>query len=415
MPLTILGITLGTVPVWLPVWAVPAAMIHVALFLALIVPAWVGLARARAVGPLSLVLLLPVLGLLLLASRYMNRVLPYAHWGRFWGILVLVPGLNIFFLWIFAFAPWKRRYIPLDQEEYSETQTGMPRAGRSEPRLDRRSGEPGTRGAETIGPGAPAPARGDVSAATMLQGSGAQAPLSPMSGEPGTMMAGAAAPPPATGRKMRPAAPMSAPPPQPPPVSTPSEEPPAATMIAGREGPQPLDEPVAPTPPIPARSLQPPQPPPQPPPAPAVAPPAPRRMPERTQDVTGRPPAAPEEAATMRVTAPPRPGGRAWRLVGANDVAAAFDFTVQEPALLESEAGLLVGRSARANFVIEHDSVSRNHARFLIQNGALCLEDLDSMNGTWVDGHKLEPNEPVPLQPGGIVEIGKIKLRVTGG
>ncbi len=415
MPLTILGITLGTVPAWLPVWAVPAAMIHVALFLALIVPAWVGLARARAVGPLSLVLLLPVLGLLLLASRYMNRVLPYAHWGRFWGILVLVPGLNIFFLWIFAFAPWKRRYIPLDQEEYSETQTGMPRAGRSEPRLDRRSGEPGTRGAETIGPGAPAPARGDVSAATMLQGSGAQAPLSPMSGEPGTMMAGAAAPPPATGRKMRPAAPMSAPPPQPPPVSTPSEEPPAATMIAGREGPQPLDEPVAPTPPIPARSLQPPQPPPQPPPAPAVAPPAPRRMPERTQDVTGRPPAAPEEAATMRVTAPPRPGGRAWRLVGANDVAAAFDFTVQEPALLESEAGLLVGRSARANFVIEHDSVSRNHARFLIQNGALCLEDLDSMNGTWVDGHKLEPNEPVPLQPGGIVEIGKIKLRVTGG
>jgi pSer/pThr/pTyr-binding forkhead associated (FHA) protein len=37
------------------------------------------------------------------------------------------------------------------------------------------------------------------------------------------------------------------------------------------------------------------------------------------------------------------------------------------------------------------------------------------MNGTWVDGQKLEPNAPVPLKPGGIVEIGKIKLRVTGG
>ena len=412
MPLTILGLTLGTVPAWLPVWAVPAAMIHVALFLALIVPAWVGLARARAVGPLSLVLALPVLGLLMLASRYMNRVLPYAHWGRFWGILVLIPGLNIFFLWIFAFAPWKRRYIPLDQEEYSETQTGLSRAGRSEPRLEGRSGEPGTRGAETIGPGAPA--RGDVSAATMIQGSGAPAPLSPMSGEPGTMMAGAAAPPPPTGKKMRPAAPMSAPPASAPSPSTPSEEPPAATMIAGREGPQPLDEPVAPTPPIPARSLHPPQPPPAAPTPQAEPPPAARRRPERTQDVTGRPAAA-EEAATMRIAAPPRTGGRAWRLVGANDVAAAFDFTVQEPALLESESGLLVGRSARANFVIEHDSVSRNHARFLLQQGALCLEDLDSMNGTWVDGQKLEPNEPVPLVPGGIVEIGKIKLRVTGG
>ncbi len=417
MPLTILGYSFGTLPAWLPIWAVPAAMIHAALFVALIVPAWVGLARARAGGPLSLVLLLPVLGLLMLASRYMNRVLPYAHWGRFWGILVLIPGLNIFFLWIFSFAPWKRRYIPLDQEEYSEPQTGMPRTGRSEPRLEGRTGQPGarTQGAETIGPGAPALPRGDVGAQTMIHGApvpgsatqapAAPVPLSPMSGEPGTMMAGAAAPPPPpAGRKMRPAPPVSAPP-----------EPPAATMIAGREGPQPLDEPVAPMPPIPARSLNPPQPPPVPPPSAAEPPPAaPRRPPERTQDVTGRPPAA-EEAATMRIAAPPRPGGRAWRLVGANDVAAAFDFTVNEPALLENESGLLVGRSARANFVIEHDSVSRNHARFVIQNGALCLEDLDSMNGTWVDGQRLEANEPVPLKPGGIVEIGKIKLRVTGG
>jgi hypothetical protein len=215
---------------------------------------------------------------------------------------------------------------------------------------------------------------------------------------------------------------MSAPPSAPPPAP-PADEPPVATMIAGREGPQPLDEPVAPTPPIPARSLHPPQPPAiptpaAPPPVPAAEPPpAPqRRTPERTQDVTGRPPApAAEEAATMRVAAPPRTGGRAWRLVGANDVAALFDFTVNEPALLETDSGLLVGRSARASFVIEHDSVSRNHARFLLDNGALCLEDLDSMNGTWVDGQKLEPNAPVPLQPGGIVEIGKIKLRVTGG
>jgi hypothetical protein len=413
MPLTILGFTIGTLPAWMQnfPWLVPAVMVHIALFLALIVPAWVGLARARAGGPLSLVLVLPILGLLMLTPIYMNRVLPYAHWGRFWGILVLIPGLNIFFLWIFAFAPWKRRYIPLDQEEYSEV-TGLPsRTGRSEPRLEGHSREPEAEraGSATIGPGAPGFTR-PGEAGTMLQGSGAP-PLSPRSGEPGTMMAGAPAnPPPPTGKKMRPAPSVSGPPP---------EEPPAATMIAGREGAQPLDEPVTPTPPIPARSLHPPQPP-APPPAAAhpVAgePPRPRR-PERTLDVTGRPPAAgaPEEAATMRVTAPPRAGGRAWRLVGANDVAASFDFTVQEPALLDSDAGLLVGRSARANFVIEHDSVSRNHARFLLEQGALCLEDLDSMNGTWVDGQKLEPNTPVPLQPGGIVEIGKIKLRVTGG
>jgi hypothetical protein len=421
MNLTILGYTLGTLPAWLPIWAVPAAMVHAALFLALIVPAWVGLARARAGGPLSLVLVLPILGLLMLTPIYMNRVLPYAHWGRFWGILVLIPGLNIFFLWIFAFAPWKRRYIPLDQEEYSET-TGLPsRTGRSEPRLEGKSREPASeKAAETLGPGAEESARGD---APPRRAGAQKAALSPMSGEPGTMMAGAAGPVPSKPGKSE--------------TSTPTGVPaasPAATMLAGREKPQPLDEPVAPTPPIPARSLQPPPEPPKPPPAPPPAPPRaapppapepepppapapPRRRPERTQDVTGRPPVPPEpgEAATMRVATPPRQGGRAWRLVGANDLAAAFDFTVQEPALLETDSGLLIGRSARANFVIEHDSVSRNHARFLLERGELCLEDLDSMNGTWVDGQKLEPNAPVPLQPGGIVEIGKIKLRVTGG
>jgi FHA domain-containing protein len=393
MPLVILGLNLGTLPAWLPIWAVPVALVHVALFLALIVPAWVGLARARAGGPLSLVLVLPILGLLMLTPVYMNRVLPYAHWGRFWGILVLIPGLNIFFLWIFAFAPWKRRYIPLDQEEYSEA-TGMPRTGRSEPRLEGKSREPG-QGGETIGPGAaPGFSR---EPGTMVPGAG----FSPKSGEPGTMMAGAPANPP------RAPALRSGPP----------SEQPNPTMIAGREGPQPLDEPVAPTPPIPARSLQPPQPPAAPPPVPAAPPPEPPRprRGERTQDVSGKPPAEPTEAATMRVTPPPRPGGRAWRFVGANDVANAIDFTVQEPALLESDSGLLIGRSARAALVIEHDSVSRNHARFILERGALCLEDLDSMNGTWVDGRKLDPNTPVPLQPGGIVEIGKIKLRVTGG
>ena len=397
MNLTILGYTLGTLPAWVPVWAVPLAMVHVALFAALVVPAWVGLARARAGGPLALMLVLPILGLLMLTPIYMNRVLPYAHWGRLWGILVLIPGLNIFFLWIFAFAPWKRRYIPLDQEEYSETQTGVSRAGRSEPRLEGRSKEP-SQGPETIGPGAPGFTQGG--AHTMVQGAG----LSPRSGEPGaqTMMAGHVA----AGRSQEQrSSPRSGPP----------SETPNPTMIAGREGPQPLDKPVTPTPPIPARSMQPPAPPPPvqaAPPQPAPEPPRPR-VAQRTQEAgPGRPPT---EAATMRVTPPPKPGVRAWRLVGANDVAAAIDFTVQEPALLETESGLLVGRSARANFVIEHDSVSRNHARFLLDRGTLYLEDLDSMNGTWVDGQKLAPNAPVALKPGGIVEIGKIKLRVTGG
>jgi len=417
MNLTIFGLALGTLPGWVPVWAVPAAIIHIALFLALIVPAWVALARARSGGPLALVLVLPVLGLLMLTPVFMNRVLPYAHWGRFWGILVLIPGLNIFFLWIFAFAPWKRRYIPLDHEEFSEPVTGMgPRKGA--PKLATPSGEPASQaaGAQTMMQGAPAtPYGGDPGAQTMFPGAGA-APLSPRSGEPAnpTIMAG-------------PAGSVSRTPPAPARTGTPAEGP-QATILAGNIGQQPLAEPIQPNPPIPARSQREPQSstPTAPPPVPLAAAPPPERVsaspaepprpraPERTQDLTVRN-QPPPEAATVRVAQAPRAGGRAWRLVGSNDVAKSVEFTVQEAALLESEAGLLIGRSARAHFVIDHDSISRNHARFLIDRGTLLLEDLDSMNGTWVDGKKLEANEPVPLAPNGIVEIGKLALRVTGG
>ena len=78
-----------------------------------------------------------------------------------------------------------------------------------------------------------------------------------------------------------------------------------------------------------------------------------------------------------------------------------------------AEAGILVGRSRGAGIVIADESVSRNHARFALAGGALAVEDLESMNGTWVNGQKLEANKPVPLAAEAIVEFGKIRLLVT--
>jgi hypothetical protein len=318
-------------------------------------------------------------------------VLPYAQWSRFWAILILIPGLNIFFLWIFAFAPWKRRYIPLSEDEPSElsgrvsearpatgrpvTQSATMMAGATRPR---------TGPAETMLQGKPAHGRTGP-AETIIQGKSARGRSGVAGGH--TIVAGADdAPPPASESGHQ-------------------------TMLAGSAAAQPLDEPVAPGPPIPQRSRQKMSAEPPPPPAPEP----PRKASTRTHDLSHPQPGGAEEAATMRVAAEARPGGRAWRLVGANDVAAAIDFTIHEAALIEAENGFLIGRSARAHLVVEHDSVSRNHARFLLDKGLLCVEDLDSMNGTWVDERKLEANVPVPLKPNGIVEFGKVKLRVTGG
>lgn len=58
--------------------------------------------------------------------------------------------------------------------------------------------------------------------------------------------------------------------------------------------------------------------------------------------------------------------------------------------------------------IILDDSVSRMHARFFYKDEVLCLQDLNSTNGTFKNGLPLEPNEIVPLSKGDEIRFGKI-------
>jgi DNA-binding NtrC family response regulator len=55
-------------------------------------------------------------------------------------------------------------------------------------------------------------------------------------------------------------------------------------------------------------------------------------------------------------------------------------------APLEPGRHLIVGRTAPADVIVPDDSLSRQHARFLLLDGALLVEDLGSTNGTWIGG-----------------------------
>lgn len=103
---------------------------------------------------------------------------------------------------------------------------------------------------------------------------------------------------------------------------------------------------------------------------------------------------------------------RVWVMSGANARSADIRLRVTEEDLAESTEGLLVGRSSRADFILTDDSVSRNHARISLRNGKLCVEDLDSMNGTWVNGRKLEPGTPEGVSDAAEIEFGQMKLVV---
>jgi two-component system cell cycle response regulator len=65
---------------------------------------------------------------------------------------------------------------------------------------------------------------------------------------------------------------------------------------------------------------------------------------------------------------------------------------------------LAIGRGARCEVRIRDDSVSRVHARLVTRHGRVCIEDLDSANGTYVNGARLE--EIRPLTEGDKIQIG---------
>jgi len=52
-----------------------------------------------------------------------------------------------------------------------------------------------------------------------------------------------------------------------------------------------------------------------------------------------------------------------------------------------------IGRSSEADLTMEEDTLSRVHAAVVYREGTFYLEDLDSANGTLVDGKKIREYE----------------------
>jgi len=56
--------------------------------------------------------------------------------------------------------------------------------------------------------------------------------------------------------------------------------------------------------------------------------------------------------------------------------------------------------------------VSRRHARIMKQGGMVVIEDMGSINGTFVNGRKLDPYLPEVIKDGDILHLGKLQLEV---
>ena len=93
----------------------------------------------------------------------------------------------------------------------------------------------------------------------------------------------------------------------------------------------------------------------------------------------------------------------------------------KEPLVLTAKEAITFGRSVSQNLQSHVDlsrynavdnGVSRLHARLSLKDGSFFLEDLNSVNGTFLNGEPLKPETPVPLRSADEVRFGRMRFYI---
>jgi FHA domain len=103
-----------------------------------------------------------------------------------------------------------------------------------------------------------------------------------------------------------------------------------------------------------------------------------------------------------------------WVLTGSRGDGAEIKLVLGQTELSRAYLGVTVGRHpALCERVIDDPGISRRHLRVGIADGRLFAEDLNTLNGTLLDGEALEPFRPTPLGPDQVLSLGEVVLAVS--
>jgi pSer/pThr/pTyr-binding forkhead associated (FHA) protein len=80
------------------------------------------------------------------------------------------------------------------------------------------------------------------------------------------------------------------------------------------------------------------------------------------------------------------------------------------PKEIKLRLPVTIGRGRQANLVLPHPLVSRRHCEIVEHEGFLLVRDLGSLNGTFVDQHRIQQEI---LPPGGLLTLGTITFRAV--
>jgi pSer/pThr/pTyr-binding forkhead associated (FHA) protein len=134
------------------------------------------------------------------------------------------------------------------------------------------------------------------------------------------------------------------------------------------------------------------------PPAPQPLPPFPGSVPP---DAPPRPAGRPEGQRTAQIQVGPARTSDQPRLICVSTEYAGRDFPVNRPELV-------IGRVEDNDIVIEHRSVSRNHAKIVFDGRVHKIIDLESANGILVNGEEYAITD---LRKGDLIELGHVRFR----
>jgi hypothetical protein len=154
------------------------------------------------------------------------------------------------------------------------------------------------------------------------------------------------------------------------------------------------------------------------PPASAGAPPQPVYPPPQPTSVAPAAPAPARAPAPMPPVSAPAPAAPRTTLAPARLLVTRTGAMLPLP---QSNQAIIGRADPMSNFMPDVDlgsydalaqGVGRRHARLLVQNGQMVVEDLDSTNGTFVNGQRLQPRQPQPLHDGDQLQLGRLGLQV---
>jgi len=85
-----------------------------------------------------------------------------------------------------------------------------------------------------------------------------------------------------------------------------------------------------------------------------------------------------------------------------HEIVTGRDYTLQLPCI--------IGRGGDADLTLSDPAVSQRHARIAEIGGDICIEDLNSANGVYVNGERIRAR--TPLKSGDLIQLGRTSLQL---